>query len=74
MENSGDLTDPRVSQSVEHIQSKEGSDHHKTASCQPLSHHPTRLSKKSNQVNLTRLTSNPTQGSCIAAAALSLKH
>lgn len=72
VENSGDLTDPAVSQSMEGIQSKEGSDHH--ISCQPLSLHPTRLSKKSNQVNLTWLTSNPSQGSSGAAAALSLKH
>lgn len=47
---------------------------HNTASCQPLSTHPTGLSKKSNQVNLTWLTSNPSQGSSGAAAALSLKH
>ncbi len=30
VENSGDLTDPAVSRSMEAIQSKEGSDHHIT--------------------------------------------
>lgn len=73
--NSGDRTDPAVSRRMERIQSKERlGPPHNTARCQPLSLHPTRLSEKSNQVNLTRLTSSPSQGSSGAAAPLSLKH
>jgi len=56
IESREDLTDLGVSQSVECIQSKEDSDHHirqLAASLYFLSPYPTRLSKKSNQVNLT---------------------